>query len=233
MVAVKTLRSWAYSLSRSRSRKSDSWNSGHNISLFISSHWRSLFGIKEKMADTKFQYFSYGSNLLRERILVNNPSATFHGIGKLKGFILTFDTPKDVGDDLWLGATATIRPGSVDDFVWGVVWDMDLEHLKTLDEQEMGYRAYEVTVDVDGQPVPCRTYEMCLEPNGNKLPSPYYLKVIIDGAKQNGLPADYITFLESFPHNGNNTPPPRYIKVMEMIEKFRGHHINGTIPKEL
>lgn len=175
----------------------------------------------------KFKYFSYGSNLLRERILVNNPSAEFFGIGKLKGFRLTFDTPKDLEDNPWFGAAATIREGSPTDNVWGVVWELKMEHLKTLDEQEMGYKAYQVIVEVGEEKIPCRTYEMYLEPNGNKLPSPYYLKIMIDGAQQNRIPEDYIKFLESVPHNGNQDPPPRYLKVMELIEKFPKEHDGG------
>ncbi|GFO05817.1 gamma-glutamylcyclotransferase [Plakobranchus ocellatus] len=34
-------------------------------------------------AKDTFKYFAYGSNLLCERILINNPSAKFYGIGKL------------------------------------------------------------------------------------------------------------------------------------------------------
>lgn len=45
-----------------------------------------LVDILNKMAATvkdTFLYFAYGSNLLKKRIHINNPSATFIGIGRL------------------------------------------------------------------------------------------------------------------------------------------------------
>uniref|UniRef100_A0A2C9KWE3 gamma-glutamylcyclotransferase n=1 Tax=Biomphalaria glabrata TaxID=6526 RepID=A0A2C9KWE3_BIOGL len=168
-----------------------------------------------------FKYFSYGSNLLRERILVNNPSAVFYGIGKLIGYKLTFDTPKDLLENQWYGAVATIRKVSEDHHVWGVVWSLSLENLSTLDEQETGYNAFNVPVLVNGQTVHCRTYEMFMETNGDKRPSPYYLKIVLEGARQNCLPEEYIRLLEAMEHNGNMDPPPKYIKIKEVIERFR------------
>ena len=39
----------------------------------------------------KFYYFAYGSNLLKERIRLNNPSAVFKAIGKLHVGVYLFD----------------------------------------------------------------------------------------------------------------------------------------------
>ena len=38
--------------------------------------------------------------------------------------------------------------------------------------------------------------------NSTKIPSKVYKNVIINGAKQNGLPDEYITKLENLPDNG-------------------------------
>lgn len=35
-------------------------------------------------SDGYFMYFAFGSNLLKERLQLKNPSATFHSTGRLK-----------------------------------------------------------------------------------------------------------------------------------------------------
>ena len=79
----------------------------------------------------KFLYFAYGSNLLTERIRINNPSAQFHAVGRLPDHQLDFN----YFSRRWRGAAATIlpQPGSN---VWGVLWQLDTEHQLTLDKQE-------------------------------------------------------------------------------------------------
>jgi len=168
-----------------------------------------------------FQYFSYGSNLLRERIRISNPTAKFRCVGKLSGYTLKFGYPAIYKEDRWKGAAATIEP-ETGSRVMGCVWEIDAEHTDRLDKQEKGYDA--LTVDVElttGETVPCRTYIMKPERGDVTLPSPYYLKVMLDGARQNNMPADYIAFLEGLPTNGATEPPPLYLTVMEQVEKFR------------
>ncbi|XP_035826518.1 gamma-glutamylcyclotransferase isoform X2 [Aplysia californica] len=169
-----------------------------------------------------FQYFSYGSNLLRERILIRNPTAKFKCLGKLKNYALDFDTPQGYDQKYWHGAGATIEPkeGS---YVMGCVWEIDEDQTDNLDAQEAGYHPIFVDVDLETKErVTCRSYQMDYETRtGDHRPNPFYLKVIVDGAKQNNMPADYIAFLGEFSTNGNRDPPPVYHKVLEMIEKFR------------
>ncbi|KAJ8920297.1 hypothetical protein NQ315_011958 [Exocentrus adspersus] len=56
--------------------------------------------------DGKFLYFAYGSNLLEQRIHIQNPTAVRHDIGKLKDYQLDFIT----FSRRWKGASATIIP---------------------------------------------------------------------------------------------------------------------------
>ncbi|KAH9519965.1 hypothetical protein Btru_071374 [Bulinus truncatus] len=172
-----------------------------------------------------FKYFSYGSNLLKERILINNPTAQVYGTGKLHGYHLEFDTPVGCGKSRWYGAAATVRPkeGS---FVYGVIWDVHLEDKDNLDSQEAYYHPIEVDVESNGEKIKCRTYEMQKNTTGYSLPSPHYKKVLIDGARQNGLPEEYIEYLESFEDNGVTDTPPNYRKVMDMVETFRNEEDN-------
>ncbi|XP_059169644.1 gamma-glutamylcyclotransferase-like isoform X2 [Physella acuta] len=168
-----------------------------------------------------FLYFSYGSNLMKERIHINNPTAEIYGVGKLTGWKLTYDVPIDYEPSLWYGASATIRPGGPDDYVYGVVWKIKSEDMAYLDSQETYYQPIDVLIEMEnGELVKCRSYEMHKNTSGNHLPSPHYKEIIVRGAKQNKLPEDYIRYLKSFPDNGLSSPPPNYLKVMDVVQKL-------------
>ena len=53
-----------------------------------------------------------------------------------------------------------------------------------------------------GEKLQCHAYQMCKEEE-DALPSPMYLKTIVTGAREHGLPEEYVrnTFL-SVPNNG-------------------------------
>ncbi|XP_078098228.1 gamma-glutamylcyclotransferase-like isoform X1 [Mustelus asterias] len=80
-----------------------------------------------------FCYFGYGSNLLRERLQLRNPSAVQVAVGCLKGYKLAFGTCNGC-ESYWGGGVATIIPSPEDD-VWGVVWRLKAADRRTLDEQ--------------------------------------------------------------------------------------------------
>ncbi|XP_015595842.1 gamma-glutamylcyclotransferase [Cephus cinctus] len=158
-----------------------------------------------------FLYFAYGSNLLTKRIRINNPTAIKKDIGRLKNFRLDFIT----FSKRWHGAAATIVP-TENSHVWGVIWEIDNSNMSDLDEQEgVADKIYfPMTVDVEtpnGTSLQCRVYQQCKNPEENvttellpeeRRPSPLYLNTILSGARENGLPHEYIQFLQSIPHNG-------------------------------
>lgn len=149
-----------------------------------------------------FLYFAYGSNLLKERIHINNPSAKMISVGKVEGYRLDFNH----FSKRWKGAAATIveDPSS---YVYGVLWELANEDMPHLDKQEGVhqniYRVMDVEVETDkGNHVPARSYQVIRPLEDDRRPSYVYLDVIIRGAKENGLPEDYIKFLEGIEHNG-------------------------------
>uniref|UniRef100_A0A667XAF8 Gamma-glutamylcyclotransferase a n=1 Tax=Myripristis murdjan TaxID=586833 RepID=A0A667XAF8_9TELE len=154
-----------------------------------------------------FMYFAFGSNLLKERLQLANPSAIFCCTGRLKDYVLKFGLWEQHVDNRWHGGVATIEfcPGEE---VWGVVWTLSNENLMSLDNQEgvsQGmYSPLEVTVDTDNGPVVCRTYQM------NHFhtcpPSPQYKQVVCLGAEQNSLPVDYVKRLEAVQTNNYSGP---------------------------
>uniref|UniRef100_A0A8C8IY83 Gamma-glutamylcyclotransferase n=1 Tax=Oncorhynchus tshawytscha TaxID=74940 RepID=A0A8C8IY83_ONCTS len=154
-----------------------------------------------------FLYFAYGSNLLKERLQLKNPSASIHCVARLKDYKLIFGNYKGLASDRWHGGVATIENSPADE-VWGVVWRMNVADLESLDSQENvrlgAYSPVEVNVKTRGQELNCRTYIMnsCIY----APPSPQYLKVILMGAEQNGLPKNYQEKLRSIETNKYEGP---------------------------
>ncbi|XP_062131497.1 gamma-glutamylcyclotransferase-like isoform X1 [Drosophila sulfurigaster albostrigata] len=166
----------------------------------------------------KFFYFGYGSNMLAARMHIQNPSARRIGVGKLKDYRLDFHGKSNT----WNGAPATIVPMKGAQ-VLGTIWEVDQCHLESLDDQEgVSYGIYapiNVSVDSlnDKREIQCRVYHLCDQPKTDvhglncneeatycRLPSTTYLKVLVKGAKETGLPSEYIKWLTQIRHNENH-----------------------------
>ncbi|KAL1494732.1 hypothetical protein ABEB36_010280 [Hypothenemus hampei] len=164
---------------------------------------------------SKFLYFAYGSNLLSQRIHINNPSAERAGIGCLNDFQISFVTYSK----RWKGASATIVPIK-SRVVWGALWHLDHSDMEHLDRQEGVHENIYKPLQVDiflpeGQKVTARTYQQtAIPPDINDLsqlpqdcrPSVAYWKTITKGAEETGLPKDYLDFLHRIPHNDYHGP---------------------------
>ncbi|CAG4978041.1 unnamed protein product [Parnassius apollo] len=170
-----------------------------------------------------FLYFAYGSNLLKRRIHINNPSAVFVGIGRLDEHQLDFIKYSDH----WRGASATIVP-TKGRHVWGAIWRLHNNDLKSLDWQEgvdtNWYFPKIINVITPcGTNLECRTYQQTINPPPrtedeeiphDRRPSITYLDCILNGATECKLPEDYIEKLKKIPHNGQKASP-------KMIEKLK------------
>ncbi|CAB3240956.1 unnamed protein product [Arctia plantaginis] len=157
-----------------------------------------------------FFYFAYGSNLLSKRIHINNPSAVYYSPAKLENHRLDFNFFVEA----WNGAVSTIVEDDTEE-VWGVLWTLNIDQMKYLDDQEgvtLGwYFPKNVTVTTpDGKQILARTYQETMTPEKlnkcedlpvERRPSSTYLEVIALGAIESHLPADYIAFIFSFPSN--------------------------------
>uniref|UniRef100_A0A0A9YU02 gamma-glutamylcyclotransferase n=1 Tax=Lygus hesperus TaxID=30085 RepID=A0A0A9YU02_LYGHE len=160
-----------------------------------------------------FKYFAFGSNLLTQRIHINNPTAKRFDVGVLDKYRLDFG----YFAQRWGGYVATIVPDD-EAVVWGAIWDIGLENLEDLDRQEgvkdAVYRPLEVSVKtLSGEVVTCRCYCLVNQPSypevpnvPNLLPSKVYMDTVIRGAKESQLPEDYIKMLEAIPNNGYDGP---------------------------
>ncbi|KAL3119496.1 hypothetical protein niasHT_009010 [Heterodera trifolii] len=164
-------------------------------------------------ADDAFHYFSYGSNLLTERIHVHITGAEFVTAALLPDFELTFFDRSE----RWQGAIASVerKPSAR---VWGCVWRVSNALATVLDAQECGYHRMDVNVllvDPDSVADPsilptsmlCRTYQYSNPGRQHNCPSPHYKHVIVTGAREHHLPSVYIeSLINNVPTNGYRGP---------------------------
>jgi gamma-glutamylcyclotransferase len=142
-------------------------------------------------------YFAYASNLCRaifgER---RGMRALASSAARLDDYRLCFDLPVGPGER----GVATVEPAA-GACVWGAAYLLGRDDSERLDRSEgvhVGlYRRVAVDVTLaDGAVVTAFTYRSFWRTEGRK-PSARYLGLILDGAREHGLPAEYVRVLES------------------------------------
>lgn len=140
--------------------------------------------------------FAYGSNLDSGQMLERCPDASSVEVGFLEGFTLSFTRHSKK----WNGGVADVieSPGKR---VWGLVWRLSSEDLKSLDRHEGHPKSYcrremEILLRSEKK-VSAWVYEV-VEKKALILPSDRYLSTISSSAKALGLPEDYVEFVASF-----------------------------------
>ena len=138
-------------------------------------------------------YFAYGSNLDPRQFRRRCPGSTIVGRARLPDYQLSFTR------------YSTKRKGGVADIVpnpgaevWGVLYDVDDAGMAALDEYENAPRSYRrETVRVfDDQGVGLEAVAYIANQTGVFAPSRMYLGLIVQGARDHGLPEDYVQGLE-------------------------------------
>lgn len=116
------------------------------------------------------------------------------------------------------------------DEVWGAVWEIDMKNLADLDRQEgvhnKVYKPLIMNIEIpNGDIISCRVYQLVNNPSKlttnivpfERKPSYTYIRTIIEGATESGLPDDYVCFLKSISHNGN-TGDPQLLMALEKTD---------------
>jgi cation transport regulator ChaC len=140
-------------------------------------------------------YFAYGSNMQRdtfERRRAQRPIA--RRVGRLDGFRLTFDLPVGAGER----GVANIQAGAGAS-TYGVLYRIDRSAVGALDRSEgvpVAYRKLWTTIQSGAHGISAFTYISPHRRAGRK-PSARYIGLLLDGARQHGLPADWVALLES------------------------------------
>jgi len=139
-------------------------------------------------------YFAYGSNMVTARLRERAPSATPIGIGRLPGHVLSWDKRSRDGSGK-CDAEATGRNGDV---IWGVLFELDAQDKPALDRAEgvgVGYVETLVTILTDHGAVDALTY-CATEKDPALRPYRWYKALVVAGAREHQLPADYRRQLE-------------------------------------
>ncbi len=165
------------------------------------------------MEDRAWWYFAYGSNMqpatFRGRRLIE-PLET--RVGCLAGYGLRFDIP--IGPGERGVANLAVDEGAS---VWGVLYLLGSEQHAHLDRTEgVGnglYNRVRVEIESAGDLVVAETYVSELRDPARR-PSHRYRGLLIEGAREHGLPEGYIQALEAWPlawdeREGAINPPTR------------------------
>jgi len=149
-----------------------------------------------------FLYFAYGSNLLSARLRARTPSARKAGNAILPRFALRWH--KIGCDDT--GKCDVIFTGRPADRVYGVAWAIRRSELPALDfheELDTGYYACNVPIAIGAQRRLARTYR-AIPIDPALKPLDWYKRFVLDGAREHGLPEDYVARLAMTPALGDS-----------------------------
>jgi len=143
-------------------------------------------------------YFAYGSNMNLEQMALRCPGACMVGLVRKPGWRYLINQRGYV--------TALDDP---DAETSGCLWTLTEEHWAALDRYEGVAGGFYRRVDCEvflldsNEPVQSIAYRAANEMPGT--PTAIYAGVVIEGARQIGLPEDYLEFLESWRHGPPET----------------------------
>lgn len=165
-----------------------------------------------------FYFFSYGSNLLFERIRERTPSVEVVQTYCLEQFKLTFNKlSKD-------GSTKANISHSNESYVWGVIHRINLDEKKDLDRAEgLGY-GYELDFFeklINSEVVQIGYY---IAKDSKFLsrgkPFDWYFEYVKYGAQENGFPHEYQESLQSIQYVKDRIESRR-IEHEQILSKYR------------
>ena len=140
------------------------------------------------------RYFAYGSNMSSEEMQAWCPGARFIATARLPHHRLDFTRYSRKRQ----GGVADVVPAKGQE-VWGVLYELDAGDLVALDRKEgvpNAYtRAYVDIAPVSGETARALIYTV-VDKATTEAPSREYLGIMLKGARERDLPADYLAMLE-------------------------------------
>lgn len=149
-----------------------------------------------------YRYFAYGSNMSTERLRGRVPSAYARGRGRLLHHALRWHK---IGRDG--SGKCDVELTGPQDAVWGVLFDVAWAEKPALDAAEglgIGYFEKEVRIVTDDDECRALTYHA----NPDRIdparrPLDWYKDYVVRGAREHGLPADYVREIEQVEIRGS------------------------------
>lgn len=170
------------------------------------------------MAEQVF-YFAFGSNMLRQRLARRCPSARALRPAILENHAFTFSK---IGRDGSGKATVVEQDASL---VYGVLYTLDAREIDVLDTFEGRGKGYDrvedcALLDLDG----ATRFSACTyrAPKAYRdaaaLPFDWYHALVMAGARQNGLPEDYICAIAGLGYRPDPEPlRPTALEAKEIL----------------
>lgn len=150
----------------------------------------------------RFLYFAYGSNMSRRRLRITGraPSAEFMGRAQVPFHRLTFDK---VGVNDGSGKADCEYTQREEDVVLGGLYSIrETERLLLdshgFDHLDVGYQAQQIVVESSIGKVLAWTY-IAIQKDAGLLPFTWYIRHVVEGAKEVGLPDSYISMIARVP----------------------------------
>jgi hypothetical protein len=141
-----------------------------------------------------FLYFAYGSNMSTRRLGARTPSAQLLGAAKVSGYRLVFDKSGRDGS----AKADCHQTGNPTDQVLGALFRINTADRAALDRAEgagHGYDAVDIVVFSNGAPHKVLTY-IATDKRPGLTPYSWYIEHVLVGARELGLPADYVADIE-------------------------------------
>lgn len=146
-------------------------------------------------ADNEFLYFAYGSNMSLRRLTAPNraPSANPFCSGYVLGRKLTFDKVSKDGS----GKCDCEFTGDEQQRIYGVLFTVSLADKAKLDRAEGNGAGYDETIVevVTPSGVTKAVTYFATRKDSSLKPYNWYKQHVLDGAREGGLPVDYIAAL--------------------------------------
>jgi gamma-glutamylcyclotransferase (GGCT)/AIG2-like uncharacterized protein YtfP len=140
-------------------------------------------------------YFAYGSNMESGQMKWASAEHRFVGPARLPGHRLEFRRRSI----RWQGGAADIVRAPAES-VWGALYELEEAAFNSLDRKEAAGDAYarmEVEVELDGRRLAAVAYSVIAKEPEEVPPTPEYVRSLLKGARERGLPDHYVALLES------------------------------------
>ncbi|KTQ96011.1 hypothetical protein NS226_09040 [Aureimonas ureilytica] len=170
------------------------------------------------MSGGHFITFAYGSNMPTARLRERCPSAQPIGVAELHGYELRWHKESKDGS----GKCDIVQTGQPGASVFGVLYEIANGEKDALDKAEglgSGYAETEIEVHRGAERLTVKAYiATAIDPT--LKPCAWYRALAVAGAKEHGLPANYITRLEAVPTD-QDPDQKRHEKNMALIGEVR------------
>ena len=170
------------------------------------------------MSAGTFKTFAYGSNMQTARVRKRCPSATPKGVAELRSYELHWHKQSQDGS----GKCAIVRTYNPENRVLGVLYEIVNGEKQALDKAEglgQGYEEIDVLVVCNGREIAAKAYR-ALNVSPMLKPYTWYHAFVVAGAKEHGLPTDYIAQIEQVACD-EDSDRERHQKNVRMLEGVR------------